>query len=63
MSVNGETDQYKINIRSILDQYKITSFVWLHIPPKMFVDLPKQVEVNITNYKHKGNNIDQPDQH
>ena len=29
----------------------------------MFVDLPKQVEVNITNYKHKGNKIDQPDQH
>ena len=29
------------------------SFDRLHIPPKMFVDLLKQVEINLTNYnKH-----------
>ena len=27
------------------------NFTRLHIPPKMFVDLLKQVDVNLTNYK------------
>ena len=27
------------------------NFTGLHIPPKMFVDLLKQVDVNLTNYK------------
>ena len=45
MSVNGENG-------SILDQYKITSFDGLHIPPKMFVDLLKQVR----DKSHKAQN-------
>ena len=49
MGVNGETDQNKINIGSILDQYKITSFNRLHIPPKMFVDLNFTI-INLTNF-------------
>ena len=28
-----------------------TNFTRLHIPPKMFVDLLKQVDINLTNYK------------
>ena len=30
MSVTGEIDHYKITIRSIIDQYKITNFDGLH---------------------------------
>ena len=39
LGVTGEIDHYKITIRSIWDQYRITNFNRLHIPPKMFVDL------------------------
>ena len=49
-SVTGKIDHYQINIGSILDQHRITSFDRLHIPPKMFVDLLKQVEITLTNY-------------
>ena len=35
MGVNGEADQYEINTNDV-------SFNWLHIPPKMFVDLISQ---------------------
>ena len=47
LSVTSEIDHYKITIRSISDQYKITNFNRLHIPPKMFVDL-----VQISQIKH-----------
>ena len=51
LSVTGEMDHHKINIGSILDQYKITSFDGLHIPPKMFVDLNFTIQISqITIY-------------
>ena len=61
LSATGEIDHYKINIRSISNQYKITSFNQLHIPPKMFVDLNFTI-INLTNNKYR-DNVDQSDQH
>ena len=50
MGVNGETDQYEINTYMKWTDTRDASFNWLHIPPKMFVDLIKQIDINLTNY-------------
>ena len=47
LCVTGEIDHYKITIGSIIDQYRITNFDQLHIPPKMFVDLDLTI-INLT---------------